>query len=362
MAYLIGQIFVCLLVAALLGGLLGWWLRGMRSREEVETVRAGLFEELESERAVAKETSDGLATKIADLESDLEKSKSESADTLKALEEDLAKARSKAEKAEQAESASTKKAKTLEEDLSKMRTAALASEKASSEKLALLQGDLEKVQREAESAQNKSVAKLAALQAVVTKAQDALDSAQSGSSEKVEALEAAQQEATTRIADLEAELAKVRSQADRSAAELESCVEARAELEATIKATAEEASGGGGGQQTLGFMAGAAAGAAATAEPVQPETPVKPEKPDDLKKVEGIGPKIEGLLNEDGIWTWAVLAEAEIDRLQRVLDAAGPRYRIHDPATWPEQAALADAGRWDELEALQDRLKGGRDV
>ena len=60
--------------------------------------------------------------------------------------------------------------------------------------------------------------------------------------------------------------------------------------------------------------------------------------------------------------TWARLAKTEVSFLQSILDEAGPRYRIHDPGTWPQQAALAAAGSWDELEALQDRLKGGRET
>ena len=82
---------------------------------------------------------------------------------------------------------------------------------------------------------------------------------------------------------------------------------------------------------------------------------------DDLKKVEGIGPKIEGLLNADGIMTWRQLSQAQYDRLKRILDDAGPRYRIHDPTTWPRQAGMAADGKWDELEKLQDELKGGRE-
>ncbi len=91
--------------------------------------------------------------------------------------------------------------------------------------------------------------------------------------------------------------------------------------------------------------------------PVQSETAAS----DDLTRIEGIGPKIAGLLNERGITTWAELAETEISTLQSVLDDAGSRYRIHDPSTWPQQAAVAAAGSWDELEELQDRLKGGRE-
>lgn len=83
---------------------------------------------------------------------------------------------------------------------------------------------------------------------------------------------------------------------------------------------------------------------------------------DDLKIVEGIGPKIEGLLNEAGIVTWADLANAPTEKVQAILDEAGPRYRIHDPATWAKQASLAHEGNWAELEAYQERLDGGREV
>lgn len=85
-------------------------------------------------------------------------------------------------------------------------------------------------------------------------------------------------------------------------------------------------------------------------------------KQDDLKMVEGIGPKIEALLNEAGIFTWNDLATAALEKVQEVLDNAGSAYNIHNPATWAKQAELADAGQWEELEAYQDRLKGGRDV
>ena len=82
--------------------------------------------------------------------------------------------------------------------------------------------------------------------------------------------------------------------------------------------------------------------------------------PDDLKKIEGIGPKIAGLLNDAGIVTFANLADAKIDDLKKILDDAGSRYRMHDPSTWPQQAKLAADGKWDELQKLQDELDGGR--
>lgn len=81
--------------------------------------------------------------------------------------------------------------------------------------------------------------------------------------------------------------------------------------------------------------------------------------PNDLKVVEGIGPKIEGLLKDVGITNWAELSAADPEALQSILDAAGPRYKMARPLTWPQQAALAAAGDWSALKALQDELDGG---
>lgn len=84
-------------------------------------------------------------------------------------------------------------------------------------------------------------------------------------------------------------------------------------------------------------------------------------KQDDLKMVEGIGPKIEGLLHDAGITTWEELANAPTEQVQGILDEAGPRYRMHEPTTWAKQARLAADGNWDELVAYQDHLDGGRE-
>ena len=85
-------------------------------------------------------------------------------------------------------------------------------------------------------------------------------------------------------------------------------------------------------------------------------------KLDDLKIIEGVGPKIEELFHAAGITTWAELAETSADRLKEILVEAGSRYQMHDPTTWPQQAGLAAAGKWEELESLQERLDGGREV
>lgn len=83
-------------------------------------------------------------------------------------------------------------------------------------------------------------------------------------------------------------------------------------------------------------------------------------KGDDLRKVEGIGPKIAELFKGAGIGTFAALAATSADRLKEILTEAGPSFASHDPSTWPKQAELAAAGKWDELKAWQDELNGGR--
>ncbi len=83
-------------------------------------------------------------------------------------------------------------------------------------------------------------------------------------------------------------------------------------------------------------------------------------KTDDLKKIEGIGPKIAGLLNEAGIITFADLSKAPIKKLRKVLEDAGSRFRMHDPKTWAAQAKLAAKGDWDKLKTWQGELKGGK--
>ncbi len=81
---------------------------------------------------------------------------------------------------------------------------------------------------------------------------------------------------------------------------------------------------------------------------------------DNLKKIEGIGPKIEEILKVGGITTFSKLSTSQYDDLKALLNEAGSRYKMHNPTTWPQQAELANKGAWDELSDLQDRLLGGR--
>ena len=81
---------------------------------------------------------------------------------------------------------------------------------------------------------------------------------------------------------------------------------------------------------------------------------------DDLQKIEGIGPKVSELLHVAGIATFAQLASTPVAKLKEVLHAAGPRFAMMEPTTWPEQAALAAKGDWATLDKLQDELDGGK--
>jgi predicted flap endonuclease-1-like 5' DNA nuclease/uncharacterized small protein (DUF1192 family) len=103
--------------------------------------------------------------------------------------------------------------------------------------------------------------------------------------------------------------------------------------------------------------------AALLAKPTKTKTPTKTKsaKADDLKIVEGIGPKIESLLNSAGIHNLDDLAKTTAEQLKKVLVDAGERYRIHDPSTWPEQARLAASGELGQLKEYQDFLAGGKE-
>ena len=107
------------------------------------------------------------------------------------------------------------------------------------------------------------------------------------------------------------------------------------------------------------------------ADEIEPETeleikpeiraPEPPVEPDDLKRIEGIGPKLSSVLQEAGIVTYAQLAAADPEEVEQILEAEDPRLlRLAQPANWTEQAALAAAGEWEALDALKKTLKRGR--
>ncbi len=80
---------------------------------------------------------------------------------------------------------------------------------------------------------------------------------------------------------------------------------------------------------------------------------------DDLKLVEGIGPKIEELFHAAGYKTWASVAQADVNNLKKILEDAGERFKMHDPTTWPRQCQLMVDEEWADLKKYQEFLDGG---
>ena len=71
---------------------------------------------------------------------------------------------------------------------------------------------------------------------------------------------------------------------------------------------------------------------------VEPKAAAKPERPDDLKAISGIGPKLEKVLNDLGIWTYAQIANWSDAQIGWVDDALAFNGRIVRDK-WIEQAS-----------------------
>lgn len=100
------------------------------------------------------------------------------------------------------------------------------------------------------------------------------------------------------------------------------------------------------------------------AEIVEEKKPAKKTKAttgDDLTKIEGIGPKIAETLHAAGVNSFSDLAAKSAEEVKAILDAVeGGHFNLADPTTWAQQSKLAADGKWDELQTLQDELKGGK--
>jgi NADH-quinone oxidoreductase subunit I len=108
--------------------------------------------------------------------------------------------------------------------------------------------------------------------------------------------------------------------------------------------------------------AAAAKKKAEAAKAAKATEPTAAAEPDDLTRIEGIGPKISGALQDAGIKTFAQLAATDVERIKEVLEKADPSLlRLADPTTWPRQARLAASGKWDALEKYQGKLRGGKE-
>jgi len=85
----------------------------------------------------------------------------------------------------------------------------------------------------------------------------------------------------------------------------------------------------------------------------------KTAKADDLKKIEGVGPKAAEAMVAAGMDTFAKIAKAKPEAIATILSEASSNLAHLVTDTWPKQAKLAADGKWDELKELQDRLDGG---
>jgi hypothetical protein len=80
---------------------------------------------------------------------------------------------------------------------------------------------------------------------------------------------------------------------------------------------------------------------------------------DDLEAIEGIGPKIAELMRASGISNFSQLAATPMDKIVSILDAGGPRFKLANPGTWCEQAALAAKNDWVGFDKIKKELIAG---
>lgn len=149
--------------------------------------------------------------------------------------------------------------------------------------------------------------------------------------------------------DQSTELTSLKNKNAQLRSELDACNEKIGERQQPDQASKTEASSMGASTPEHSFDADAAKAAFG-----------KRVKENDLKIVEGIGPKIEQLFHSFDIKTWKALSETSVAKCQEVLDSGGDRYRIHDPSSWPMQAKMAYEGMWKELVKWQDDHKAGK--
>ncbi len=108
-----------------------------------------------------------------------------------------------------------------------------------------------------------------------------------------------------------------------------------------------------------GVALAAAAGAAATTKKASKVRGKNKDGSDDIELIEGIGPKIAELLKAADLGTFDAISKASPEKLTEVLHAAGSKFNMAKPETWPEQAALAAKGDWAAFDKLTEALVGG---
>lgn len=88
-------------------------------------------------------------------------------------------------------------------------------------------------------------------------------------------------------------------------------------------------------------------------------TTKKSKSSDDLKIVEGIGPKAAEALVSAGVDTFEKLSKKTAEEIKTILVETSSTLSHLETTTWPQQAKLAAEGKWDELKKWQDELNGG---
>jgi predicted flap endonuclease-1-like 5' DNA nuclease len=173
--------------------------------------------------------------------------------------------------------------------------------------------------------------------------------------------------------DNSVELKSLREKNGRLQSDLEACnKKLSAKPSGTTGASGTTSASGGSGDVSSSLGATSTSGTSSAPEPAAAPTTLafdaaaaktafgKSIEKDDLKIIEGIGPKIEGMFHEAGIKTWKVLSETAVAGCQEVLNKGGERYRVHDPASWPMQAKMCYEGKWKELVKWQDEHDHGK--
>jgi predicted flap endonuclease-1-like 5' DNA nuclease len=96
-----------------------------------------------------------------------------------------------------------------------------------------------------------------------------------------------------------------------------------------------------------------------TPEPERAEPGSADDPDDDLRRIEGIGPKVAEALQAEGIRRYADLAECDDQRLRDLLRTAGLRF---SPTlqSWPAQAKLLAAGDDEGFERLSAQVAAER--
>jgi len=108
-------------------------------------------------------------------------------------------------------------------------------------------------------------------------------------------------------------------------------------------------------------MAGPAIARRPAARKPAASEPAGTEPEDDLKRIEGIGPKMSAALRNAGIRTYARLAGTDVTELRSAIEAAGLTF-APSLVTWAAQARLLADGDEAGFADLTRRLVAGRDT